>query len=105
MISVRLNQSAASTSLENVMYLYGVCVCGQQAAESKEHNGYDDLFDEDDGGGLLDECRSVSAAEDDDDDDDLMPATRKPRHRGNLLDDDENSRGAAHLFDLSSCYQ
>ncbi|XP_053366329.1 WD repeat and HMG-box DNA-binding protein 1 [Clarias gariepinus] len=58
------------------------------AAESKEQNGYDDLFDEDDGG-LLDECRSVSAAEDDDD---SMPATRKPRNRGNVLDDDENSR-------------
>ncbi|KAF5901716.1 WD repeat and HMG-box DNA-binding protein 1 isoform X1, partial [Clarias magur] len=60
------------------------------AAESKEQNGYDDLFDEDDGG-LLDECRSVSAAEDDDDDD-PMPSARKPRNRGNVLDDDENSR-------------
>ncbi|KAG7327957.1 hypothetical protein KOW79_007901 [Hemibagrus wyckioides] len=63
------------------------------AAESKEQNGYDDLFDEDEGGdcgGLLDECRSVSGGEEDDDD--LMPATRKPRNRGNVLDDDENSR-------------
>ncbi|XP_017330803.1 WD repeat and HMG-box DNA-binding protein 1 isoform X2 [Ictalurus punctatus] len=59
-------------------------------SESKEQNGYDDLFDEDDGG-LLDECRSVSAG-DEDEDDDLVPATRKPRNRGNVLDDDENSR-------------
>ncbi|MCJ8737169.1 hypothetical protein PDJAM_G00020940 [Pangasius djambal] len=59
------------------------------AAESKEQNGYDDLFDEDDGG-LLDECRSVSAGEEDGDD--LMPVARKPRNRGNVLDDDENSR-------------
>lgn len=63
-----------------------------QVSESKEQNGYDDLFDEDDGG-LLDECRSVSAG-DEDEDDDLVPATRKPRNRGNVLDDDENSRGA-----------
>ncbi|XP_060789640.1 WD repeat and HMG-box DNA-binding protein 1 isoform X2 [Neoarius graeffei] len=73
------SSSLSSTTTKNTM-----------AAESKEQNGYDDLFDEDDGG-LLDECRSVSAGEEDDDDD-LMPATRKPRNRGNILDDDENSR-------------
>lgn len=79
-----------------------MCVFGQQAAESKEQNGYDELFDEDeggDGGGLLDECRRVSGGEEDDDD--PMPATRKPRNRGNaLMFDDENSQGAAPPSDL-----
>ncbi|XP_062863778.1 WD repeat and HMG-box DNA-binding protein 1 [Trichomycterus rosablanca] len=62
-------------------------------AASKNRDGYDDLFDEDDDGGLLDEC--VSA--DGEDEDDLMPATGKPRNRLNVLDDDENSRDTASV--------
>ncbi|XP_027015804.2 WD repeat and HMG-box DNA-binding protein 1 isoform X1 [Tachysurus fulvidraco] len=81
--------------------LDGVCASSSSSStttksatgEYKEQNGYDDLFDEDDGGDLLDECRSVPAGEEEDDDDDeLLPASRKPRNRGNILDDDENSR-------------
>ncbi|XP_046711730.1 WD repeat and HMG-box DNA-binding protein 1 isoform X1 [Silurus meridionalis] len=77
-VCVSSSSSSSSTSTKNTT-----------AVETKEQNGYDDLFDEDDGG-LLDECRSVSGGEADDDD--LMPSARKPRTRANILDDDENSR-------------
>uniref|UniRef100_A0A3B1JH16 WD repeat and HMG-box DNA-binding protein 1 n=1 Tax=Astyanax mexicanus TaxID=7994 RepID=A0A3B1JH16_ASTMX len=66
-------------------------------------NDYDDLFDEDDGDGLLDQCVSDSgspvkkAVEDDEDDDDLMPATGKPRNRSFLDDDDDNSQDAGSV--------
>ncbi|XP_066532037.1 WD repeat and HMG-box DNA-binding protein 1 isoform X2 [Hoplias malabaricus] len=70
-----------------------------KASVSKQPKDYDDLFDEDDADGLLDQCVSDSgspvknaAEEDDDDDDDLMPATGKPRNRGSFLDDDDNSQ-------------
>ncbi|XP_036448689.1 WD repeat and HMG-box DNA-binding protein 1 isoform X1 [Colossoma macropomum] len=71
-----------------------------KAAVSKEPKDYDDLFDEEDADGLLDQCVSDSGSpaknavedDDDDDDDDLMPATGKPRNRGSFLDDDDNSQ-------------
>ncbi|KAL7872791.1 hypothetical protein AOLI_G00118620 [Acnodon oligacanthus] len=70
-----------------------------KAAVNKEPKDYDDLFDEEDADGLLDQCVSDSGSpvknaveDDDDDDDDLMPATGKPRNRGSFLDDDDNSQ-------------
>ncbi|XP_049319964.1 WD repeat and HMG-box DNA-binding protein 1 isoform X2 [Astyanax mexicanus] len=74
-----------------------------KSTSSKEPKDYDDLFDEDDGDGLLDQCVSDSgspvkkAVEDDEDDDDLMPATGKPRNRSFLDDDDDNSQDAGSV--------
>uniref|UniRef100_A0A3B4CAY9 WD repeat and HMG-box DNA-binding protein 1 n=1 Tax=Pygocentrus nattereri TaxID=42514 RepID=A0A3B4CAY9_PYGNA len=80
-------------------------LCASSSSSSSTPKDYDDLFDEEDADGLLDQCVSDSGSpvknaveDDDDDDDDLMPATGKPRNRGSFLDDDDNSQGASHLF-------
>uniref|UniRef100_A0A3B4C877 WD repeat and HMG-box DNA-binding protein 1 n=1 Tax=Pygocentrus nattereri TaxID=42514 RepID=A0A3B4C877_PYGNA len=88
--------------------LDGLCASSSSssstAAVSKEPKDYDDLFDEEDADGLLDQCVSDSGSpvknaveDDDDDDDDLMPATGKPRNRGSFLDDDDNSQDTGSL--------
>uniref|UniRef100_A0A3Q3BE51 WD repeat and HMG-box DNA-binding protein 1 n=1 Tax=Kryptolebias marmoratus TaxID=37003 RepID=A0A3Q3BE51_KRYMA len=67
------------------------------ASESKPAKDYDDLFDEDDDGRLMDEGLSDTnspakkrGGDEDEDDDFLVPSTGRVRNRGAILDD-ENS--------------
>ncbi|XP_017282210.1 WD repeat and HMG-box DNA-binding protein 1 [Kryptolebias marmoratus] len=74
-----------------------------KASESKPAKDYDDLFDEDDDGRLMDEGLSDTnspakkrGGDEDEDDDFLVPSTGRVRNRGAILDD-ENSMDTISL--------
>ncbi|XP_061468494.1 WD repeat and HMG-box DNA-binding protein 1 isoform X2 [Rhineura floridana] len=91
----------AYTDMEgNLGLLENACVNGKKSkhkASAPDIKGYDDLFDEDGNedflNGDLDEndWGSKAARNDEDEDDDLMMVSGRPRNRGAIIEDDENS--------------
>ncbi|CAI5764819.1 repeat and HMG-box DNA-binding 1 [Podarcis lilfordi] len=92
----------AYTDMEgNLGLLENVCdVDGKKSdhkASAPAVKDYDELFDEDDGEDFLnrdsvgDDWGSKAARNNEDDDDDPMMASGRPRNRGAIIEDDENS--------------
>uniref|UniRef100_A0A8C4SQK5 WD repeat and HMG-box DNA-binding protein 1 n=1 Tax=Erpetoichthys calabaricus TaxID=27687 RepID=A0A8C4SQK5_ERPCA len=78
-------------------------VTSSKLPSSREVKDYDDLFDDDDDDGVLEDHLSEKQSPskrpfiEDDDDDDLMPSLGRSRHRGAILDDEENSLDVASV--------
>lgn len=82
----------------HLVYIYLLTVASWLQAPNSSIKSYDDLFDEDDKEDFLNRDFSeddwgTKAATNDEDEDDFKMASGRPRNRGAIIEDDENSLG------------